>query len=126
MATKFKGEYLFGAGPSRIRIGPAGEYVLTNARVDPFLAGSQPVGPLEQTLTVTGRLVANDEESLAALLAAINAELTHPPRVGTVADPAGNEWNDMSFVRFEPTAPIQRARQISLPFIAEFIRFAPI
>lgn len=126
MAIKFKGEFLFGQSPAHVLVGPGGVSVLVNARVNPFQAGSQPIGPLEATLTVTGRLITDGKSELSDLLAAIHAELTNPPQVGAVTDDLGNTWDDMSFVRFEPLTPVLHGRQVTLPYSAQFIRFAPI
>src|SRR5262245_38462151 len=62
MSVQFKGEELFGDGPQRSVVGPLGEYVLQYAVVNPYQAGSAPMGPLELTITVTGRLIAESEE----------------------------------------------------------------
>ena len=53
----------------------------------------------------------------------LNSLLTHPPLTATVSDDTGREWTSMSFVRFEPTGPIERGRRVSLGFEATFVRF---
>lgn len=115
---------LFGSGPHRFTEGPLGEYVLRLARLDPLQAGSQPVGPLEETVTVRGRLTGDTDDDLWNLIDTIRAELTDPPAVARLVDQHGHEWEDMSFVRFEPTEPMQRGRQCSLAYEAEFVRLA--
>lgn len=122
--SSYNGSDLFGSGPHRFVLGPLGEYVLRMARVDPFQAGSQAVGPLEETVTVRGRLVALTEEGLWGLVDAIHAELTDPPTVATLVDEHGREWEGMSFIRFEAAEPTQRGRERSLGYEAGFIRLA--
>ncbi len=60
MPASFNAEPIFSTGPRRFHEEPRGTYVLLNSRVNPFQAGSQPVGPLEVAVIVTGRLIASD------------------------------------------------------------------
>lgn len=116
---------LFGSGPHRFTLAPLGEYVLVNARIDPFQAGSQPIGPLDLTITIRGRLVADSEEDLWTLRDAIAAQLTHPPTTATLKEGgAGNRsWQDMSFTNFTALGPTDRGRRLSLAYTATFVRF---
>jgi hypothetical protein len=124
MMSSYNEVDLFGSGPHRFVLGPLGEYVLTLARIDPFQAGSQAIGPLEETVVVRGRLVALTEEGVWALVDAIHAELTDPPTVATLVDEHEREWEGMSFIRFEAAEPTQRGRAWSLGYEAVFIRLA--
>ena len=121
--VKFDGVDVCGGGPTRLTLGPAGEYLLERARVDPYASGSQPIGPLEMRLIVTGRLVASDDESLGELVESVRQLLTDPPSAFEVTDRAGRAWEQMSFVRFEPTGPVEYGRQASMGFRAELVRF---
>ncbi|HPO92089.1 MAG TPA: hypothetical protein PL072_01335 [Phycisphaerales bacterium] len=120
---KFNGESIFGEAPARLTIGPAGDMVVPNSRLSPFSPGSQAVGPLELSLKVVGRLVVDTDAELDGYLGYLNSLLTHPPLTATVSDDTGREWTSMSFVRFEPTGPIERGRRVSLGFEATFVRF---
>lgn len=115
---------LFDSGPHRFAQLTLGEYLLLNARVDPFQPGSTPVGPLELAITVRGRLVASSEEGLWALRDAISAHITHPPTVAALKEDSGREWNDMSFVAFSPADRTDRGRTFSLAYTATFVRLA--
>jgi hypothetical protein len=115
---------LFGSGPHRFSEAPLGEYVLVNARVDPFQAGSQPIGPLELTIIVRGRLVADSENDLWALRDAIAEQLTHPPQTGALKEGSGRDWEDISFVNFTCADRTDRGRKVSISYTATFTRFA--
>ncbi len=115
---------LFGSGPHRFAQLTLGEYLLVNARVDPYQAGSTAVGPLELAITVRGRLVAESEADLWALRDDIAALLTHPPTVAQLKEDAGRTWDNMSFVAFTPADRTDRARAVSLAYEATFIRLA--
>lgn len=121
--SSFKGIDLFGSGPNRFSVEALGTYVLRLARIDPFAAGSAPIGPLEEAVVVRGRLVAQDEAGLWALRDAIVAQLTDPPQEGKLEDGHGREWEGMSFVLFDPGDRTDRGRVVSLGYTARFIRF---
>jgi hypothetical protein len=125
MASTFKGLGLFNSGPHRFALGPQGEYVLINARLTPTQAGSTPIGPLELTVIVKGRLVAAGESALWTLRDAVTAQLTDPVQTGTLIDHHGRTWTDMSFVRYEEGDRTDRAREWSIGYTATFVRFLP-
>lgn len=123
--SSFKGRNLFGSGPHRVRIGPVGESVVANYIIGLPGSGSTPQGPIELDITVEGRLVAGSAPALASLVAAIESEIASPPEPGTFIDNAGRAFEQVSFIRFEPAGPTDRARSFSLPFTATFRRFNP-
>ena len=61
MPTTFNAQPLFSSGPHRVQEGPSGDQLLSNGRLFPTNPGSQPIGPLEPTVTVRGRLIATTE-----------------------------------------------------------------
>ena len=124
MPSFFQSTDLFGPGPHRFSLATQGEYILTLARIDPFQSGSSPIGPLELTVIVRGRLVASSESDLWTRRDAIAAKLTHPPQVGDLVDHHGRTFTDMSFVSFTPADRTDRGRVPSLTFEARFTRFA--
>lgn len=87
------------------------------------MAGSQPIGPLEIAVIVTGRLVADTESNLWALRDAVAAQLTDPPTTGDLVDDNGRTWPDMSFINFTPADRTDRGREISLAYEMTFLRF---
>ena len=121
--SSFNDINLFGSGPHRFSQAPVGEYILTNARVDPFQSGSQPIGPLDLTIIVRGRLIAETDDDLWALQDAIAALLTHPPAVGSLKPNATRSWDGMSFVGFAPADRTDRGRTFSIAYTATFVRF---
>ena len=92
---------LFGSGPHRFTHEPLGEYVLVNARIDPFQAGSQPIGPLD---------------TIAALL-------PPPPPTAALKEDGGRTWVEMAFVGFATEGPTDRGRVLSVAYTARFVRF---
>lgn len=123
MGSTFNGLALFDSGPHRFAAGPIGELIVANLSLGTSGAGSVALGPLEVTVTVTGRLVADKETDLWSLQDAIATQLTDPPQVGDLVDHHGRTWSDMVFIRFEPTDRTDRARCISLGYSATFMRF---
>ena len=123
MPSSYNNQDLFGSGPHRFSQSPLGAYVLRNAVVNPFQAGSQAIGPLELIITVRGRLVAADEAALWELRDTIALQLNDPPTVAELVEPAGRAWNNMSFVSFAPGDRTDRGRVVSLAYAATFIRF---
>lgn len=122
MSSSFNNIDLFGFGPHRFAQLTIGEYVLVNARVDPFQAGSTPIGPLNLAITVRGRLVAGSESDLWDLRDAIAAQLTDPVTTGALKEFGGRTWDDMSFVAFAPADRTDRGRVLSLAYTATFVR----
>lgn len=124
MSSTFKSLGLFNSGPHRFALAPQGEYVLLNARVSPSTPGSTPIGPLELSITITGRLVAATESALWTLRDAVTAQLTDPVQTGTLIDHHGRTWTNMSFITFKEQDRTDRGRTTSIGYTATFIRFA--
>ena len=122
MPATFNAQPLFSSGPHRFQEGPTGEQLLSNGRLFPTNPGSQPIGPLEPTVTIRGRLVAPTESALWALRDAIAAQLTHPPTRADLTDHRGRTWPDMDFVNFTPADRTDRGRVFSLTYQATFTR----
>ena len=125
MPSSFNSLDLFSSGPHRFLPGPSGEQLIhRTARCDPDLqSGTQAVGPLDSTVLVRGRLVADSDAALWSLIEAITAALTDPPTTADLIDLHAHTYAGMSFISFIPTAPTDRGRQISLPYEARFTRF---
>lgn len=123
MASSFNAQNIFGSGPHRFRVLAEGEAILMNSRLNPLQAGSIAIGPLELMVTVTGRLIAPTGTALWTLRDAVTALLTDPPTSGTLVDPHGRSWTDMSFVRFETGTQTDRGRVVSIGYTATFVRF---
>ncbi|MBC7835093.1 MAG: hypothetical protein H7Y88_08320 [Phycisphaerales bacterium] len=121
--SSFNSLDLFGSGPHRFTLAPQGSNVIPVFALDGASPGSVAIGPLELIITITGRLVAEGESALWSLRDDIEAQLTTPAVVASLIDHKGREWENMSFVRFEPAGPTDRGRACSLPYTARFIRF---
>lgn len=115
---------IFGSGPHRFTQLTLGQYLLVNARVDPYQAGSTAVGPLELAITIRGRLIAESETDLWTLRDDIAALLTDPPTAAQLKEDSGRTWDDMSFVSFTPADRTDRGRAFSLAYEATFVRLA--
>lgn len=125
MPSTFMGLGLFNSGPHRFSQGLQGEYVLSNARLNPTQAGSVPIGPLELIVRVKGRLQAASESALWTLRAAVTAQLTDPVQTGTLVDHNSHSWATMSFIEYEEDDRTDRGRVWSMGYVATFIRFLP-
>lgn len=123
MSSSFKGLDLFGSGPHRFSLGKRGQLVVADFALGGFDAGSVPLGLLELDITVRGRLVAAGEAALWSLRDTITAQLLHPPTPGTLVDPNGRAWSDMSFVSFTEADRTDRGRVRSIAYTALFRRF---
>lgn len=123
MASSFNNLDLFGSGPHRFAQATIGQYVLVNARADPFQAGQTPIGPLNLVIIVRGRLVAPSESDLWDLRDAIAAQLTDPVTTAALKETSGRTWPDMSFIAFAPADRTDRGRGFSLAYTATFVRF---
>ncbi len=122
--STFKGDDLFGSGPHRFTVGREGRRIVTYAAVagDPSVPGSFTSGDLELRITVTGRLIADDDAELWTLRDAITAAAASTNTPGVLADGRGRSWPNMTLVSFEPAGPTDRARRTTLPYTAEFAR----
>ncbi len=123
MPSSFKGLDLFGAGPHRFALRREGQAMSSELFSAIPESGTLYHGLVELDITVTGRLAAADESALWVLRDAISAELLDPPAPGTLIDPHGRTWNDMSFVRFTPAPITDRGRVHSLAYTARFLKF---
>ncbi|MBX3359692.1 MAG: hypothetical protein KF745_14830 [Phycisphaeraceae bacterium] len=124
MSSSFKGKDLFGSGPHRFATEPIGSQLLPTIRLGAGpIPGTTWIGPLEEAVVVRGRLVAPTDAALQELIAAIAEELADPSSTGSLADHAGHEWKNMSFVLFTPADRTDRARLVSLAYTARFLKF---
>jgi hypothetical protein len=123
MPSSFKSLDLFGSGPHRFAVGREGQVLSSELFLPTPGPGTLYRGLAELHVTITGRLVAATEPALWALRDAISAELLDPPAPGALIDLHGRTWADMSFVGFTPGDRTDRARGISLPYEARFLRF---
>jgi hypothetical protein len=126
MSSTFKGLSLFSSGPHRFSVGTTGSDLLPNWRIIPQTPGTTVIGPLEVGVVVRGVLVAGSEAGLWALRDALQAQVTHPPQVGTLVDQNGRSWADMTLVRLESADRTDRGRQWSIGYSASFVRLIPL
>ncbi|MGD9791801.1 MAG: hypothetical protein AB7K52_16065 [Phycisphaerales bacterium] len=122
MSSSYKSLNLFDSGPHRFIEGPAGQDVYLNLRLGTPVSGSTSIGDAELAVTVTGRLVADEDTLLWSLIDDIKAQLDDWATPGKLIDHQGHEWLDISFVRFIPADRIDRGREVSLAYTAIFIR----
>ena len=123
MPSSFNSTDLFNSGPHRFILGPEGDQVIPNSAIAPTNPGTQAIGPLDGTVLVRGRLVADSDEGLWTLIKAIEDQLTDPPTAADIIDSHDHTFKSMSFVSFTPLAPFDRGRTISVPYQALFTHF---
>lgn len=123
MASRYKDLDLFGSGPHRFRERGRGQTLATELSLDVPTNGTRYLGALEPIVEVTGRLAADDEAGLIALVDAVRAQLLDPPAPGALEDHHGRRWTSMSFVTFEQGDRIDRGRRVTLAYRAVFIDF---
>jgi hypothetical protein len=121
--SSFNSVDLFSSGPHRFIVGPMGSQLIENTLVSPTSPGKQSIGSLDGDIIVRGRLIADSEEDLWALLDIIATQLTTPPTAGDLLDEHDHAFKSRAFVSFNMLAPFDRARQISVPYEARFTRF---
>ena len=124
MPSSFNSLDLFSSGPHRFLPGPTGDQLIERAALDPTQSGTQAIGPLDATVLIRGRLVAESDAALWSLINAIATSLTDPPTAADLIDTHAHTYSGMAFISFKPTGPIDRGRQISLPYEANFIRLS--
>jgi hypothetical protein len=120
--STYKGLDLFGPGPHRFAEGARAEVIESELFQTPPNSGSRYIGPAELTVTVSGRLVAATEAELWEAVDTIAAQVIDPPAPGLL-DAGARSWADMSLVRFAPADRVDRGREVSLAYTAEFLRF---
>jgi hypothetical protein len=123
MPSSFDSTDLFNSGPHRFHLGPFGEQLLLSATIDPTTAGYQAIGHLDALVTVRGRLIADDDAALWALIDAIADKLTHPPLAADLVDHHGHEFKEFAFVSFTPSDRTDRGQRVSLAYEAKFMKF---
>ena|GEM_PF-916803 len=133
----FDGKSIFGSGPVRVVIEPRGAVLIPRLRLNQPVSGSVLIGPAELVVQIRGRLVASDEATLRGLEQEALATLTNPPTVSRLVEPSGVQHDDMTYVSFErrgwgvagsardglgEVGTIDRGREVSLAFVARFVR----
>jgi len=118
----FKGIDLFGSGPHRFTVERQGRRLVSYAAItgDPSLPGTFTSGDRELRVTVTGRLVDDDEAGLWVQRDAIVAQAMSTSGAGTLTDDHGRTWADVKMISFEAHGPTDRGRVFSLGYTAEF------
>jgi hypothetical protein len=123
--SSFDGSDLFGSGPHRFHIGPRGDELRAMMIVngDPSQAGLQTVGPLDADILVRGRLIADSDAALQALLSTISTKLADPPVTSDLEDNHATTYSGFSFISFTPADRIDRGAKVSLAYTARFTKF---
>jgi len=122
MASSFKGVDLFGSGPHRFALGRQGQLMLTRLYLGDISPGTIPIGLRELDVIVAGRLVAASESALWTLRDAFVAQLEESPTPGTLIDPHGRTWADMTFIDWREGDRTDRGRVRSMAYVAVFRR----
>jgi hypothetical protein len=123
MPSTFKSLDLFNSGPHRFALARQGQALQSELFATPPASGTRYLGLVELQVIITGRLIAANETALWTLRDAVTAQLLDPPSPGTLIDPHGRTWTDMSFVTFIAADRTDRGRVVSLGYEARFVKF---
>lgn len=123
MPSSFNAIDLFSSGPHRFSVGPMGSQLIENTLISLTTPGRQSIGPLDGDITVRGRLIADTEPDLWALIDTITAQLTTPLTTGDLIDLHDRAFKNVSFISLTLLAPFDRARAVSVPYEARFTQF---
>jgi hypothetical protein len=119
----FSGVPLFPGSVTRVLPEAVGQQLLPRRAMNMPGSGSVAIGPLEVAVTITGRMHAADATQLEAALELTRAAGSPPLTPSVLADEETERtWDDMSFVRFELTGPMEIGRVASVGFRARFVR----
>jgi hypothetical protein len=121
----YAGVPLFDGSIARIVPEAVGEQLTPRRALNLPGSGSVAVGPLELAVTITGRMQATNADKLESNLNLTREAIVSPPVPSVLADEQTERtWDDMSFVRFELTGPVEVGRVASVGFRARFVRIA--
>lgn len=122
MGSLYKGVDLFGSGPHRFVVRDGRRRIIAQATVtgNVLEAGTFESGNYELRVEVVGRLVAADDLAMWALRDAIVAESQWTVGSGVLEDHFGHQWLGMKLLKFEASGAVDRGRELSLGYIAEF------
>ena len=124
MASTFAGKSLFNSGPHRFAIRRVGRLTRGPFATPLDLPYTTDEGVRELAIFHRGRLVATTNLSLWSKIDLIQTE-AEAITVGTLIDHQGRSWSDMTLIRFEPSAWIDRGRVFTMTYEALYLRFGP-
>lgn len=125
MPSMYNGSALFDSGPHQFIVERQGQTELSPGWQPPQgqpYAKWTPIGPVQLSVRVRGRLTAATESGLWALRDALAGALTTSPSSGTLEDGNGRSWPGMWLVRYEETGPVDVGRVWSIGYEAVFRR----
>lgn len=122
MNSKYKNDNIFGSGPHRFLVGRQGRRIVPLSAVYgvPAVPGTEQYGEFELRVEVSGRLVASSESNLRGIIDDILAYTALSEEPGTLEDGLGNEWDGVLLLKFETFGSIERGREVSVSYAAEF------
>ena len=125
MPSMYNGTALFDSGPHRFIVQRQGQTEVEPGK--PAIQGQASarwlqLGLVQLSITVRGRLIAQDESGLWALRDALSAELTASASPATLEDGIGHSWTSMWMVRYEEIGPVDIGREWSIGYEAVFRR----
>lgn len=122
--SSINGQVLFDSGPHRFVVRSVGTLFFPPLSIDFLQTTTELIGPIELAIRQTGRLIATTDAGLWSLVDAI--KIAGEARVnGLLIDNTGQNWLNMTFLRFRPEDRVDRGRVISLAYRADYIRLAP-
>ncbi len=120
MASTFAGLALYNSGPHRFVIRSVGRLFLPAFVIDELQTDTAVFGPRELAIIQTGRLVATTD---AALWSQVDLIRQHAEAAltGDLVEGSGRTWMDMTLLRFQPDDRVDRGRDVSLGYRADYI-----
>ena len=122
MGSLYKEIDLFGSGPHRFVVRDGRRRIIAQSTItgNVFDAGTLESGNYERRVEVRGRLVAGTDLAMWALRDAVVAESDWTVESGVLEDHHGHEWTGMKMLKFEAVGAVDRGRELSLGYVAEF------
>ena len=124
MPSMYNGAALFDSGPHRFEMErqgitelPPRERFAEQSSPSPVWI---PLGKVQLSVVVRGRLAAASEAALWTLRDAISGAITSQPSTGTLQDGLGRSWPNMWLVRYAEKGPVAIGRTWSIAYEAVF------
>jgi len=114
---------IFENGPCELVVQSRGLLVVPSLRLGGSDGRLVNVGPQDLVIVARGLMIGASATQVWSVYDALVGLVSEPPRVATLVDDAGREWEAMSLVSVTTTGPMQTGRVKSVAVEATFVRF---
>jgi len=114
---------IFENGPCELVVQSRGLLVVPSLRLGGSDGRLVNVGPQDLVIVARGLMIGASATQVWSVYDALVGLVSEPPRVATLVDDAGREWETMSLVSVTTTGPMQTGRVKSVAVEATFVRF---